>query len=478
MGCPTEVEIGDNLVFSITTHDPDTGVLTDADAVPPYRIYEDETGTAILTGNMAKLDDANTTGFYTELIACTSGNGFENGKTYTVYIEATVDSDKGGICYSFKAYDQRKTSVTQWNGTNVATPTVAGVPEVDLTHMGGVAQSATDLKDFADAGYDPSTNKVQGVVLVDTTTTNSDMRGTDNAALASVLGALADAAADGDPTTADTVMQYIKQLVNVLVGTAGVVTFPAEAAPANAVSLAEVIRAIHTDVTGLNGDAMRGTDSAALASVCTEARLSELDAGTAGKMANQVDVIEADTTSLNDTKVPDTISLANINAEVDTALNTAIPGTPVADSINERIKAIDDKLPSKSYLMGSADADGGFDSEAKADVNTEVDNALDTALPASPTSGSINDILDRQEELIVAGSAQTGTLSTTEMTTDLTVTVNDQYNGRILTFRKDTTTAALRGQQTDITATTVSGAKLGFTALTTAPSAGDVFDIT
>lgn len=35
-------------------------------------------------------------------------------------------------------------------------------------------------------------------------------------------------------------------------------------------------------------------------------------------------------------------STAQINAEVDTALNTAIPGSPTADSINERIKALDD----------------------------------------------------------------------------------------------------------------------------------------
>jgi len=103
MGCPSEVEIGDNLVFSIVTHDPDTGVLTDADAAPDYRVYEDETATAILTGSLAKLDDANTTGFYTELIACTAANGFEAGKTYTVYIEATVDGDTGGIAYAFKA---------------------------------------------------------------------------------------------------------------------------------------------------------------------------------------------------------------------------------------------------------------------------------------------------------------------------------------------------------------------------------------
>jgi len=105
MGCPAEVTIGDNLVFSVCTHDPDTGVLTDASAVPSYRIYEDETAVPILTGNMAKLDDVNTTGFYTEMIACTAANGFEHGKTYTVYIEATVDLDTGGISFSFKAVE-------------------------------------------------------------------------------------------------------------------------------------------------------------------------------------------------------------------------------------------------------------------------------------------------------------------------------------------------------------------------------------
>ncbi len=61
--------------------------------------------------------------------------------------------------------------LTHWLGTAAATPTVAGVPEVDVTHIGGDAQSAIDLKDFADAGYDPATNKVQGVVLTDTVTT-------------------------------------------------------------------------------------------------------------------------------------------------------------------------------------------------------------------------------------------------------------------------------------------------------------------
>ena len=105
MGCQSNVELGDNLTFSITTHDPDTGVLTDADSAPAYRIYENETATAILTGTMSKLDDSNTTGFYTELISCSVANGFELNKSYNIYIEAAVGGDTGGISFAFTVSD-------------------------------------------------------------------------------------------------------------------------------------------------------------------------------------------------------------------------------------------------------------------------------------------------------------------------------------------------------------------------------------
>jgi len=138
MGCPSEVEIGDNLTFSITTHDPDTGVLTDADAVPDYWVYEDETGVSINANTpdadvMAKLDDAHTTGFYSETLACTAGNGYENGKTYTVYIEATVDSDRGGISYGFKAYDSRKSDVIEISGSSDAADKLEASAETIVT---------------------------------------------------------------------------------------------------------------------------------------------------------------------------------------------------------------------------------------------------------------------------------------------------------------------------------------------------------
>lgn len=108
MGCPDMTYIDETLTFSVCTHDPDTGELTDADAVPIYWIYEDETGVSINASTpgsdaMSLLDDAHTVGLYSETITCSAANGYEDGKSYTIYIKATVDGDTGGIPYGFKA---------------------------------------------------------------------------------------------------------------------------------------------------------------------------------------------------------------------------------------------------------------------------------------------------------------------------------------------------------------------------------------
>jgi len=87
------VKLGDNFTFYAQTFTPSTGAAVDADAVPGYRVYEDETGTPLLTGSMALLDDANTVGLYSEQIACTTVNGFEAGKCYVVRITGVV----GGV---------------------------------------------------------------------------------------------------------------------------------------------------------------------------------------------------------------------------------------------------------------------------------------------------------------------------------------------------------------------------------------------
>lgn len=93
--------IDDNLTFYVGTLDPATGAVSDADSDPTYRVYEEETGTPLLTGTMSLLDDLNTTGFYSEQITLSAANGFELGKCYGIRINATVGGVSGTDIQTF-----------------------------------------------------------------------------------------------------------------------------------------------------------------------------------------------------------------------------------------------------------------------------------------------------------------------------------------------------------------------------------------
>ena len=101
MGCQDSVFIGDNITFSVCTHDPDTGQITYANAPPTYDIYEDNTSAPILSGSMVKHNAK--TGFYLQMAAATTGNGFKNGKSYNIEIVAAVGGISGGISFGFRA---------------------------------------------------------------------------------------------------------------------------------------------------------------------------------------------------------------------------------------------------------------------------------------------------------------------------------------------------------------------------------------
>lgn len=74
---------------------------------------------------------------------------------------------------------------------------------------------------------------------------------------------------------------------------------------------------------------------------------------------------------------------------------------------------------------------------------------------------------------IVNGQAAAGTLSTTQMTTNLTEATNDHYNGRVIVW----VSGVLAGQATAITDYDGATKKLTYTAITEAPTAGDKFVI-
>lgn len=131
-------DIDDYLTFTACTHD-DTGAAADADAVPSYAIYEDETAAAIVSGNMAQLGAV--TGFYTERVQLTAANGFETGKCYAVRVEATVGGVTAAAAHSF-AVKTASANVTLWKDQTApdAPPSKA---ELDALETHGDATWAT-----------------------------------------------------------------------------------------------------------------------------------------------------------------------------------------------------------------------------------------------------------------------------------------------------------------------------------------------
>lgn len=75
-----------------------------------------------------------------------------------------------------------------------------------------------------------------------------DADDTANAYASDVIGNKEDAAAAGDPSTTESLVAYLKQVVSELSGTAGIPTWPAGAAPGNGVSLAEGLRKAAEDI--------------------------------------------------------------------------------------------------------------------------------------------------------------------------------------------------------------------------------------
>lgn len=272
-----------------------------------------------------------------------------DGGYYEVEVTVAQNAEEGiaylrGVCTGVLPFESSRYDVVK---ANVYDSLVKGtdVLQTDVTQLAGDTQSITDFKDLVDTGYNPTyhtlrsdiravnandasaqylfdlinngynhtTHKVQGVVLVDTVTTNSDMRGTDSAALATALSTH-----DGKLDTVDSLVDtLITRLTAARAGyldnlSAGAVALDAgvDLTKIHGVALTETIDGylaaaftkLFDVVTPLlvASDVMRGTDSAALAATAltdvtwTDAKAAFLDHSIATVDGN-VDAILLDT---------------------------------------------------------------------------------------------------------------------------------------------------------------------------------------
>ena len=145
--------LGETLDFKFTTRAFATGIPTTLAGTPVIQVYEDNSVTQITAGITLTADFDSVAGLNNVRIVATSGNGYESGKSYTAVISTgTV----GGVSVVGEVVQQFSIERSP-----ALRPTTAG-RTVDINASG----------------------HVERVVLVDTTTTNTDMRGTDSALLA------------------------------------------------------------------------------------------------------------------------------------------------------------------------------------------------------------------------------------------------------------------------------------------------------
>lgn len=146
-------KIDDYVMIPAACHRIATGAAYDATSIT-YRVYEDDSATEIVSDTaMSKFDGE--TGFYASKLQLLSATGFEKGRCYTVLIKATIDGVAVIAVHTFQ--------IEAEVDANSVSPSVL---PANLTQIGGDAQSATDLKDFADSGYDPAMHKVEEVTLL------------------------------------------------------------------------------------------------------------------------------------------------------------------------------------------------------------------------------------------------------------------------------------------------------------------------
>lgn len=161
-----------------------TGAPATLSGTPSLSIRSSGGATQITAGISLSVDFDSRTGLNKATIDLSASASYAAGGYFTLEVEVGTSggvSVVGAILYEFEIGSLgSQDDANSWAITGI--PSVApgsdgglailasGAIPSNVTQLGGVIQSLTDLKDFADAGYDPASHKVNGVVLVDTVT--------------------------------------------------------------------------------------------------------------------------------------------------------------------------------------------------------------------------------------------------------------------------------------------------------------------
>lgn len=294
--------IDDLLTFTVNTHDVATGAAADAGSVPTYRVYENETGTAILTGSMAKLDDANTIGFYSEQLTLSAANGFEVGKSYSIYVAATVNSVAATQSFNFKVIAAPIASLDA-AGIRAA----LGMASANLDTQLATIESQTDDIGVAGAGLTAIPWNPAWDAEVQSEVTDA-LNAYDSPTKAELDAAVAPLALEASLAT---VAGYLDTEIAAILEDTGT-TIPAQIAALNNLSAADVNAEVDQALADYDAPTKAELD-AAVATLATAADLATVD--------GNVDAIKAKTDGLTFTVT------GQVDANVESVNGTEVTGS-------------------------------------------------------------------------------------------------------------------------------------------------------
>lgn len=340
----------DTFYIAFTTRSFSTGAPATLSGTPVVSAYEDAGLTQITAGITLGVDHDAVTGLNMLTIVAAAASGYEAGKDYNLVI---TTGTVGGVSVVGEVVGTFSLGLDA-SYKRLGAPAGASV-SADLADVPTVSEF--NARTLVAANYfDPATDAVA------TVTTLSNLPAITANWLTSA--GIAAGALDGKGNwnigkTGYTLTQTFPANFSdfAITVTTGKVT-------AENVTLAAATHtgAVIPTVSTLTGHTPQTADHAAnisaIVSAATEARMSELDAGTAGKMANQVDIIQTDTT----TDIPATITtLQSDTDDIQAQIGTA--GAGLTDL-------------------------GGMSTTMKAQINTEVVDTLNTDTYAEPGQGA------------------------------------------------------------------------------------------
>lgn len=410
----TDYPVDSTLYLLFTTRSFSTGAPTQLAGTPVVSAYENDSLTQITAGITLGVDHDSITGLNLLTIAATAANGYENGKDYGLVI---TTGTVGGV------------SVV---GEVVGAFTIGrSAAAVDLANgtdgLGAIkAETAailddTDLIDDGTSGLAKIATDIAAVLVDTSTTLQAELDGiqADTEDIQTKIGTPAGVSVSAD-------VAAVKAETAAIVNDTDVI----DDATSGLVKIAQDVAAILVDTAEI------GTAGAGL----TNINLPNQTMDITGNLSGSVGSVTGLTASNLDTTVSSRASQTT------------------ADAIETDTQDIQSRLPAALSGAGNIKAD---------------------MLEMTGGDSGAVDRLKRAANTEVLGTCDTGSSTTAIIASALAPAsaVNDQFNGRIMIFDKDTTTANLRGQATPITDYVHATLTFTVTALTTAPASGDTFVI-